>query len=423
MDERPRGARPADQSDLRRHNLRLVLRHIYDEGPRSRAMLSTETGLNRSTISSLTAELLDRGLIVERGQKARSIGRPSQSLEVSPKLVAFGVEFALDRIGICAVDLGGRVRHSTVARQDHHGIDPDMGVEEMAALVETTLAVVSRREFKVVGLAVGVPGLVDAGGKVVAAPKLGWEGVPLARLLREKIDLPALVDSSTNLAVHAELTNGVGYRHKDFVYVYGDDGISVAVVVGGQLIRGESGLAGAIGHCVTDVGGGPCVCGNDGCLDTLVSREAILAAGGISGDSRESLLQLAERARAGESRAVGALESASAVLAATIGPICSVLAPEAVVLGGDLAQIAEWLIGDLDDFLASRVLAARWSRCGVETSAVLDQPAARGGAQLALRHIYDDPTLAPRRSDELIASSVSESDRVDEKQAINREPQ
>jgi predicted NBD/HSP70 family sugar kinase len=144
-----------------------------------------------------------------------------------------------------------------------------------------------------------------------------------------------------------------------------------------------------------------------------VSREAILAAGGISGDSRESLLQLVERARAGEPRAVGALESASEVLAASIGPICSVLAPQAVVLGGDLAQIAEWLIGDLDEFLASRILGARWSRCGVETAAVLDQPAARGGAQVALRHIYDDPTLVPRLSDELVASQGSESGRVE----------
>ena len=313
------------------------------------------------------------------------------------------MEFALDRIGICAVDLGGRVRHSMVVRQDHHGVEPQRGVEEIAALIETTLAVVGRREFKVVGLAVGVPGLVDPRGDVVAAPKLGWEGVPFSRLLRARIELPVLVDSTTNLAVHAELTDGVGYRHKDFVYVYGDDGISVGVVVGGQLIRGESGLAGALGHCVTDVGGGPCVCGNDGCLDTLVSREAILAAGGIRGDSRESLSQLVERARAGEARAVGALESASKVLAASIGPICSVLAPEAVVLGGDLAQIGEWLIGDLDEFLASRVLGARWVRCGVETAAVLDQPAERGGAQLALRHIYDDPTLVPRRSDELAA--------------------
>jgi predicted NBD/HSP70 family sugar kinase len=310
-----------------------------------------------------------------------------------------------------------------IVRQDHHGIDPLHGVDEIVAVVETALAVVGQREFKVVGVAVGIPGLVDARGDVVAAPKLGWESVPLSGLLQARIDLPVIVDSSTNLAVYAELTDGVGYRHDDFIYVYGDDGISIGVVVGSQLIRSHTGLAGAIGHSVIDVGGGPCVCGNDGCLDTRVSREAILAAAGISGDSTESLLQLVERARAGEERVIVALDSASKVLASAVGPICSVLAPQAIVLGGDLAQIAEWLIGDLDEYLATRILGARWSRCGVEAAAVLDQPTARGGARIALRHIYDDPTMVPRRSDEFATSPVKTSGRRDAAQQLSQEPQ
>src|SRR6476646_10415633 len=93
------GSQLAAQSDLRRHNLRLIMRHIFEEGPRSRATISAETGLNRSTVSSLTGELVDRGLLVERGVNTGAIGRPSQTLEVSGKIVAFGIEFMLDRIG------------------------------------------------------------------------------------------------------------------------------------------------------------------------------------------------------------------------------------------------------------------------------------------------------------------------------------
>src|SRR5262245_49964895 len=187
----------ADQSDLRRHNLRLVLQHIFDEGPRSRAAISAETGLNRSTVSSLTGELIDRGLLVERGLSTGSIGRPSQTLEVGSKLVAFGVEFMVDRVGLCAVDLGGRVRHSMVVRQDHRLVDPEGGVEEIASLVETAVSVVKRRDFNVVGLAVGVPGLVDREGSVAASPWLGWESVPLTAMLRARLDrsLPIVVDN------------------------------------------------------------------------------------------------------------------------------------------------------------------------------------------------------------------------------------
>jgi predicted NBD/HSP70 family sugar kinase len=399
--KRIRNTQLADQSDLRRHNLRLILQHIFDEGPRSRATISAETGLTRSTVSSLTAELIARGLLVERGLSTGSIGRPSQTLEVSGKRVAFGVEFMVDRVGVCAVDLGGRVRHSMVVRQDHRLVDPGHGVDEIVSLVEAAISVVERRAFKVVGLAVGVPGLVGRDGVVASAPRLGWEAVPLAAMLRARVDrdLPIVVDDAANLAAFAELTEGVGYKFDDFLYLYGDDGIGMGVVVERDLVRGKTGFAGAIGHTVIEPGGLPCVCGNDGCLDTLVSRDALLTAAGLGDGAGESLVDVVERARAGDTRAVNAIETASSVIAATVAPICSVLAPEAIVLGGELAQLAEWLIGDLDDYFAERVLSARWSRCGVVIARVLDQAAARGGAALVLRHIYDDPTVLPRSSD------------------------
>src|SRR6185369_10369796 len=110
--------------------------------------------------------------------------------------------------------------------------DPDRAADEIVSLVDASNSVLERRQFKLVGLAVGVPGLVDREGVVAAAPQLGWETAPLQTMLRARLDreLPVIVENAGNLAAFAELTDGVGDRFDDFLYLYGDDGIDVGVV-------------------------------------------------------------------------------------------------------------------------------------------------------------------------------------------------
>ena len=77
---RPRaGTRPADQATVRRSNLGLVLRHLRDAGPRSRARIAQETGLNKATVSSLVAELTDRRLVSAGDVDRAGLGRPPRA--------------------------------------------------------------------------------------------------------------------------------------------------------------------------------------------------------------------------------------------------------------------------------------------------------------------------------------------------------
>jgi predicted NBD/HSP70 family sugar kinase len=196
-----------------------------------------------------------------------------------------------------------------------------------------------------------------------------------------------------------ELSEGIGHRFSAFVYLFGDDGIEMASIAERELVRGTTGFAGEIGHTVVNPGGDLCVCGDRGCLNTVASTRAILDSAGIEGDRIEGLQTLIRRAHDAEPRAITALQRASAAIANVATPICSALGPEAFILGGDLAQISEWLIGELDEAFASRTLAGKWSRCGVLAGRVNDQASARGGAGLVQHQIHDDPTIVPRRSE------------------------
>jgi IclR helix-turn-helix domain len=108
--KRAGGRGPVDQSTVRLHNLGVVLRHVADHGPRSRARIAAETGLNKTTVSSLTSELIERGLLRDAGSDGpRGVGRPGLELELSGESVAaLGLEINVDYLAACATDFAGR---------------------------------------------------------------------------------------------------------------------------------------------------------------------------------------------------------------------------------------------------------------------------------------------------------------------------
>src|SRR3954462_3049002 len=110
--ESPR--RPTERVDhlvVRRSNLGLVLRTLRDAGPRSRARLADDTGLNKATVSSLVAELIDRGLVAEGGvERGGAVGRPGVVVELDGRRVCgIGVEINVDYVALIVLDLCGTV--------------------------------------------------------------------------------------------------------------------------------------------------------------------------------------------------------------------------------------------------------------------------------------------------------------------------
>ncbi|HEY5150898.1 MAG TPA: helix-turn-helix domain-containing protein, partial [Mycobacterium sp.] len=104
------GATPADQATVRRLNLALLMRSLSDGGPRPRARLAEDTGLTKATVSSLVAELIERGLVIEGNIDRGGLGRPGRTVELDPTGVRFvGIELQVDYIAGMVVDLRGTV--------------------------------------------------------------------------------------------------------------------------------------------------------------------------------------------------------------------------------------------------------------------------------------------------------------------------
>ncbi|MER6580945.1 ROK family transcriptional regulator [Nonomuraea sp. NPDC001023] len=392
---------------MRRSNLALVLRHISGHGPCSRSAVAVETGLNKTTVTSLVSELQARGLVKETGpQHAGSVGRPSVALVLDGSRVgALGVEVNVDYIAAIATDLAGRVLIDRRISFDAMGSGPERSLDELARVIEKTLADLEPLGVTPAGITVAVPGLVDTtDGTVVVAPNLGWRGVKVAeRLSHADIpgDIPIGVDNDANLAALAEYTFGVAAGTSDLVYLTGEVGVGGGVISGGRLLGGADGFAGEVGHVVVDPSGEACRCGLTGCWETKVGLAALVRMATpdraygmrsqIVRDPEERLAEIEQRRAEGDPRVDAAVAEVGTWLGIGAAMLVNLFNPRTIVLGGYFARLADLLIPAAERELARLGMSGAAGRCRFVASDLGFGAASRGAAGVVVERALSDP--------------------------------
>jgi predicted NBD/HSP70 family sugar kinase len=391
--------------EVRRHNLALVMAHLRAAGARSRATIAAETGLNKATVSSLVAELVERGLVAEGETERGAVGRPSQQVDLhGGAYYTVGAEVNLGYLAVIALNVRAEVVAERWVPLASDQLDAATAVPRLAALVLEVTEPLTRAGGELVGITFAVPGLVErATGRVISAPNLGWSQTPVVETMRTLLDdpdCPLLLDNEANLAARAEVESperaGVG----NLLLLTGVVGVGAGVVAGGQLLRGVRGFAGEVGHLQLDPGGARCACGRRGCWETVAGLNALLVAAADAQDPvRDPALDvvqrldtLTERAHAGDPRTLDALRRTAEWLGTGAGILVNLFNPELLVLGGYFARLGPWLVAPLASTLPGRVFAPDSGGCRVEASSLGFTAAARGGALEALSRIFDDPT-------------------------------
>ncbi|GAB2478672.1 ROK family protein [Streptosporangium sandarakinum] len=380
---------PADFADVRATNLAVVLRFVREHAPCSRADIAASTGLNKATVSSLVADLIDRRLVRETGLTENRVGRPATMLVLdgSP-YAAIGVEINVDYVTAVAVDLSGERLLSW--RRSFQG--PDVTVPQamavVAGLVRRVTTRMAREERQVLGLTVAVPGLVGTDGVVRVAPNLGWRDADLcgdlAKALRDP-GFPVQVDNDANLAALAEHRFGPWAGTADLVYLTGGIGVGAGVILDGRLRRGGRGYGGEIGHIQLDPLGAECRCGRRGCLEAVAGIGAVLEHAALSPAEVEVALEETVRlARTGDAHTLAVLAGVGRDLGRGVSMIANLLNPEVVVLGGYYVPLAPWLLPEIEAEARGRVIAPDAGGCRVVASALGYGAAALGGAARVL---------------------------------------
>ncbi len=368
---------------IRRVNTARIFHALREHPGSSQRGLGELTGLDAATISSIVTRLEVEG-ILERAAPRRSghAGRPESLLAIAADaglLIGAGIE--PDGISLIAASLDGGRR----MRLDLPGaMNPNDAVAALQRGVTELLMRCSMPIERLRGIGIGVPGLLDARGHLVLAPNLGWRDLPLSAMLRGAFAAPVHVDNDAKAAALAERIFGAVRGVADFIFVYGNAGIGGGLYLGGRLYRGCDGLAGELGHMKLVPNGRACGCGGRGCLEAYVSERAISARLSESGRDLPDAALVAAAAAAGDPVVLGVLEEAGGHLGAALANVVNMVNPRAVVLGGNLATLAAYLLP-----AARRVFAVNGLPVMLEDAEVLVSPMGAeavpmGGVALAL---------------------------------------
>ena len=384
-----RGSRGNNNDDVRRHNLSTVLTLVHQARGLSRSELTRRTGLNRSTIAGLVAELVERGLVGESiPERPGMVGRPSPVVVPSERVVGIAVNPEIDAITIGLVSLGG-----SVLRKIRYETDASPSVTD-AVRITTAVIEGMRGDFEnrlsCVGVGIAVPGLVRAAdGLVRLAPHLDWHDEPLAERLRDATGLPVSAANDASLGAVAEKIFGAGRGLDDLVYLNGGaSGVGGGIIAGGTLLGGTEGYAGEFGHMrVAHVDDGADA--ETGSLERMANRADLLAATGLAASQADAL---ADVLRSSADPGVSALVHRQLDhLAVALRNAIDVLNPQLVVLGGFLASIHSADPDYLEKRVARQTLDAPWRNTRITAAELGGDLLMIGAAELAFEPLLADP--------------------------------
>lgn len=358
-----------------------VIDAFRDGGTLTRALIAESTGLSRSTVSAVLTRLVEEGVVEVVGHDEQpGRGRPTERVEIDRAAVrAIGIDLAHGAVRVVHLNTLGEVLAS---REQTH--EESLGAARRQQLVLRILAELdgadgrpSARPTALRGVGLGISGPAA----LTRPERAPWHG--LVEALEARYGVPVHVDNTTRCAAFAEhLAAGDGHRTTLHVRCY--QGVGGAVVRDGVLDLGADGMAGEIGHLPVEIPGMACRCGRSGCLETVASTPAVLAALRSHGVVLRSPSALREALADDAPQLRGVLDRVARALARAIVLATTIVDPDEVILTGDLLDADDRLLEAVRPLVAEDV-GERFPLIPLERGR-LDAFAGTTGAALVVLH-------------------------------------
>lgn len=329
---------------IRSLNASIVLQTLYRHGRCSRTQLTRLTHISPATITRIVNELIQQGIVYEGTQAKSTGGRKPVYLHLDyTKLYIVSVQLIRDRTAVALLDLQGELllkRSMTPT-----SFSPEDLLPEVCHEIENILVEGKVNQDHILGVGVAISGVVESTtGIMVKSVNLGWEDVPVAQILSERLDLPIYVANDANAAALAELWFGQCQDADSFLYLKTDTGAGVGLVVSRNLVSGPQWLAGEIGHVPVVPGGHRCRCGQRGCLEAYVYMADVLRRYQESTGRSIAASQFIELAKLRDPEATRLVKETTHAISQAVCAWGVLLDLDKLVIGGMWGQLDELVI-------------------------------------------------------------------------------
>ncbi|RDV43387.1 ROK family transcriptional regulator [Leifsonia sp. ku-ls] len=368
----------ATTSTLARVNQTAIIEALRESGALSRQQLGAKTGLSPATINRLTAALIEDGLVVPAGQEPSTGGRPSVLLRYagSSRLVA-AIQLRAETVTGILVDFDGKIvfRRSVALGHrspekgdaddgdaDQRSADQERQLQKVFRLFDDLIATADSMGTPCLAVGVAVPGVVQQPEGVVGTmPEFGWTGVPLGTLLRERTELPVVVENDANALAYGELHNGAGRGLSSLVALFLENGLGAGIVANGELHRGARAEAGEIGYLLMERSSLERSYDARGDLEDRIGSLALTQRARERGmpvpDSGSLTAEdVFELARDGNADAKELADEILDMVAIAVAALVIVLDPELVVVGSSFVGSSDLVIPGIQERLRGRII-------------------------------------------------------------------
>lgn len=328
---------------VKQNNLIRLFRIIVEFGLISRTQLVEESGLAAGSVTKLSRLLIEQGLVHEVAQMESERGR--KAVLLAPKVDDIQILAArADRkhlyVGLC--DLSGNL-----LQRDSEPLNATSETdftEQIVRSLQTFLTQHAALVRNIVGIGVTMPGLVDADqGVVNFMPHVPVNALPLKSIIEENLNLPCYINGFASAMALAEKQIGASFHARNSIFIEVHNGVGAGIILNDDLYSGTG--VGEIGHIQVDPLGKHCICGNYGCLETVVSDGAMsqqfqqLWQRAHPGESIDySVQSIMARAENNEPEALQVVKEASVQIGTAMAMISNLFRPEMVILAGEITK-------------------------------------------------------------------------------------
>jgi N-acetylglucosamine repressor len=383
----PARLRSANRRLIRQINEAVILGLIHDRGPIARTDIADAANLSPATVTGITAELIDQGLVFESEAGASTGGRPPVMLEINRGAgCVAGVKLTERTIIAALTDLGAEPLIQRVEPLDADRSAAGVAIQVSRLILEMRAQFPKRRFY---GAGVGLAGAIDRRAGICRfSPFLHWRDVPLRDLIETGIDAPVVIENDVSALTLAERWFGHGSGLTDFIVVTLGRGVGLGMVFDGRLYRGGRGAGGEFGHLPMDPTGPLCDCGNRGCLEAIASEPAVERQFKAAFGPIETLASGVDRFNAGDESAIAIFTSAGETLGRALAGVVNVLNPTRIIIGGEGVQTLEPVLAPLRRSLAAHCFEGLLDDLDLIVEPWGDEAWARGAAGLMLDELF-----------------------------------
>jgi predicted NBD/HSP70 family sugar kinase len=328
----------ASSENARDINRDIVLEIIRSQQPVARADLARSSGLQPSTISAIVEQLIAEKWVAEGAMARRPRGRPSTLLSLNDAMVILVADVRPHQAIVALVDLNGRF----LAREAVPLVsEPARSVAKIVQCMQSMRTAHNDRSFE--GIGISMPGRVNPETqRLILAPNLKWSDYDIKGAIEAQMELQVELANAANACLLSELWSGRLDGIRNAVLITVSEGIGGAILANGQIITSRSGLAGEFGHSPIDPTGPVCGCGQRGCWEVFASSTAALryyaelapkSTNVHRATNIHDLLRLTEE---GDATAIAAVTRQATHLGRGLRLVTASLAPEVVLITGDL---------------------------------------------------------------------------------------